>query len=239
MVEVSKPKTLQIPNQALSGFDVVSKNCVRPQSSYIQLDEDNNPFFKFELPLSHDLLSFIRNDFMWLSSYDLHKDFKKCIPQLISVFPDPEKKSLTCIAFFPNNNFDSTFDKQQVVKRSSMLSSMHFNSLKESFALASVVGNFKKSVVVIEKPNEFTLNLPVKKKYVGLSIGKQGINIQKGNCMICINVLLTYLLYLLSSARHMEGILSLELDDDTSMFSIKGNILPLYCSFCFKECFYY
>lgn len=53
--------------------------------------------------------------------------------------------------------------------------------------------------------NEYTLQLPIKKKYIGLAIGKQGANIQK--------------------ARKMEGIHSLELDEQTSVFTIIGKLL--------------
>lgn len=184
----------------LSKLDFVSKDCLRPQNSYYQLSEANNPFYRFDLLLSKDFLHFIRNNFKWLANYELHKDFKKYIPQLISVFPDPEKKSLTCIAFFSNENL---IFKEQVVKRANMLSSMHFNRLRDSFAFACQMGTITPSEpIVSEKPKDFRIRLHVDKKYVALSIGKKGANIQ--------------------AARRLEGITSLELDDATSVFYIRG-----------------
>lgn len=216
IAKVSKPGNMENTNKVLGGFEFVSKNSVRPLCSYIRLSEDNNPFYRFDLPLSKDLMSFIQNDFKWLACYDLHKDFKKCIPQIISVLSDPEKKSLTCIAFQDTND---DYDKQQVIKRSTMLSSMHFNSLKDSYTHSSVVGNIKKRSAIIEKPSEYFLSLAVKKKFVGMSIGKQGANIQK--------------------ARSMEGIISLELDDESSVFQIRGKSFAIFLFILYLKFLYW
>jgi len=177
----------------LSSFDIVPNERLRPFIFYQQLSEDENPFFRFKIPLPKDLLT-LQNDDYWLSSYEAHKDFKQCL-HLVNVFYDSEKKALICLALA---FLDKDIVKEQTIKRAQMVASMHFLNLKENCRLFSSRIDPKNNL----KPNNFMVTLNIDPKYVGLAIGKSGANIQK--------------------ARRLPGINSLELDNTTTTFIITG-----------------
>lgn len=180
-----------------SKFEIVSKERLRPLHAQQQLSKDNNPFFQFDLQLSQNLLKFFSKDFQWLSTYDLHKDFKKRL-QIINMTFDKERKLFSCLAF---SLINCSTEKEQIIKRSQMLASMHFSSLQENYLLSASMNSIKEQETT-NKPEEFIMSISVLKQYVGLAIGKSGANIQK--------------------ARHLSGIYSLDLHEPSSSFIIRG-----------------
>lgn len=194
------PGTTDSPTTT-GNLDIVSKERLRPLGSYHQLTEENNPFYRFALPLSQELTQFFHANIQWLANYDLHKDFKK-YSQLISVHFACEKKSLICLAFASCNQ---KFIQDQTIKRSQLLFSMHISKLKDCFLFSARKGGIPGNAgAPIPKPNEYVIRLHVPKPYIGLAIGKQGVNIQK--------------------ARKSPGIHSLDLDDENSTFIIRGTM---------------
>lgn len=149
-----------------NAFDIVSVNNIRLPSQH-SLAQQPNQFFRIELQLPPDLAKVAElpgKGRLWLSDYELHKEFKKCL-NLISVYYEHEKRSLICLGFSQENY---SFVREQTFKRMVMLSTPHFKKLKEIYQIML-------SEDVIER--ERVVKFHIGERLLGLAIGRSGATI--------------------------------------------------------------
>lgn len=184
-------------------MDICSITDVRYCNTSQPFSEHFNPFYSFCLPVSKDLLPSINNDVAWLSNYDLHKDFKKILG-VINVHYDKKTNSLVFLGFDVD---DKKLTLQMTFKRSKMLEPFHSKKLVDNHSLhlskleamknLGLSGDGVQSNVLVHK-------LEVKPNYVGLAIGRNGVNIQK--------------------ARAVKDIISVEWNSERGFFLIRSKL---------------
>ncbi|XP_053204496.1 fragile X messenger ribonucleoprotein 1 homolog B-like isoform X2 [Panonychus citri] len=175
-----------------------------------------NPFFKIEIPIPDDLKSTTTN-YNWINRPEAHKYFKQYIEAIVVRY-DETKQVLIAIGYAPK---DKSLAIISMKKRANMLSDMHFRNLKQKMIIiakkeeaakqleSSKGSGYNSSYGSTGHPyssgqsNCYVDEFTVASHLMGLAIGSHGANIQ--------------------NARKVESIVSIELDENSCTFKIRGN----------------
>lgn len=175
-----------------------------------------NPFFKIEIPIPDDLKSTTTN-YNWINRPEAHKYFKQYIEAIVVRY-DETKQVLIAIGYAPK---DKNLAILSMKKRANMLSDMHFRNLKQKMIIIAKKEEAAKQLESSKgvgynsaygttgypystgQTNCYVDEFTVASHLMGLAIGSHGANIQ--------------------NARKVDNIVSIELDENSCTFKIRGN----------------
>ncbi|XP_076820386.1 RNA-binding protein FXR1-like isoform X2 [Clavelina lepadiformis] len=177
-------------------FHVIEYQTCTPKHTEIVTRErlrrvNTNPLFnvsplqKVSLPVPDDLQEFCTK------YIDAHKEFERSIDAILVRYK-PETKCL-----------DAIVPSESALKRASIVSDLHFRSLRTKLAMLMKVEEAAKQLEVTQqRASSCTEHFHVSSDLIGLAIGTNGVNI--------------------IAARRIPGVLDIILDEETHNFTVYG-----------------
>lgn len=196
---------VQSPNNNQTYSEIVPSDRIRIKNPYQPLT--SNPFFKFELDVPQEILGMNTS---LLTRSETHKQFRQSIGVIVVRFDEKEGK-LICIGYAPQ---DKIYIGETTRKRATMLSEMHFRNLRQKIIMLTKNEEAAKQLELSKHPygygsshygQNYVIEVRVAEQLMGLAIGAHGVNIQ--------------------NARKLDGITTIEIEEDSCTFRIKGQSL--------------